>query len=366
MSKSEYSTEDFVLDPDFRKWVLENDSESKTYWVEFLAQYPSKVKEIKEARELLIHLSRQKVSLSSSKEAELFAKINQAIEKQESGDKVDATLMVDLDSWSTIQKYNLERERQKRKHLKIRIGVLSGLLLAVVGLFFLPEIKNDPLEQEVKVEWVSFAAPAGVKSSISLEDGSKVHLNSGSKITYPKSFVGGIREIRLEGEAFFEVAKNPEMPFVVRTKHLVTTALGTSFNINAYPEHEIAVSLVSGKVRVEDSQNESNQAILNPGETIKSDLESKSWEKGNFEQEDILAWLNKTLVFEKTSVQEAILMLENWYGVNFEIQGTIPINTTVSGKFKDETLQNILEGLSYSARFNYKINGKTVNLTFKP
>lgn len=366
MSKAEYSTEDFVLDPDFRKWVLQNDSESKTYWVEFLAQYPAKVKEIREARELLINLSRQKVKLTSKQESDLFQRINQAIEKQESGEKIEATLVVDLDSWSTIQKYNLDRERKKRTNLKIRMGVLSGLLLAVFGLFFLPEIKNPPPKEEVKMEWVSFAAPAGVKSSISLEDGSKVHLNSGSKISYPKSFVGGVREIQLDGEAFFEVAKNPEMPFVVRTKHIITTALGTSFNIRSYPQQEISVSLVSGKVRVEDSQNESNQAVLTPGEAINSDLENDRWEKGLFEEEDILAWLNKTLVFQKTPIEEAILLMENWYGVKFDIKGNIPISTTVSGKFKDETLQNILEGLSYSARFDYKIQGKTVNLTFKP
>lgn len=367
MSKSEYSTEDFVLDTDFQKWVLENNPESKSYWVEFLSQYPHKVNEIYQAREILIHLSREKKALSDSQVQSLFEKISQRTQlsdftPQQSGQKI-----IDLDSWSTIQKYNLDRDRKLRRRGLIRSAAVLALILGLSSLFYLLDLNPTSTPQDPEIEWITFEAQAGVKSSISLEDGSKVHLNSGSKITYPKNFPDGVRSILLEGEAFFEVAKDSLRPFKVNSGHLVTTALGTSFNIKAYPRQSVAVSLITGKVRVEDQTNLEHQALLNPGEGIQANQEKNYWKQAKFDKDEILAWMNKTIVFSNTPIKEAISQLENWYGVRFIISGEIPKDLKVSGKFKDETLQNILEGLNFSARLDtYSIQGKNVKLNFKP
>ena len=366
MSKSEYSTEDFVLDPDFRKWVLENHPESKIYWEDFLNQYPEKVKEIFQAREILVHLSREKKELSQDQVEFLFANISREIALLQKAEVAESSKVVSLDSWATIQRYNLEKERMRRRRNRIRWAASLALIMGFSTIFYWFKGESVNSSPELVAESVTFEAPAGVKSSISLEDGSKVHLNSGSRITYPKNFSEDKRLIRLEGEAFFEVAKDPNRPFMVNSGHLTTTALGTSFNIKAYPNQFVAVSLVTGKVRVEDQNNQANQALLSPGEGIQADLEKHLWKQSKFDLEEILAWMNKTLVFKNTPLKEAILQMENWYGVKVHVAGEIPKDLSVSGKFKDETLQNILEGLSFSARFSYKIQGKQVQLTFKP
>ena len=363
MSKSEYATEDFVLDPDFRKWVLENNTESKAYWVDFLSQNPHKVNDIYQAREILINLSREKKALSDQKVQFLFSKISQRIDREDKSAQKSSSKVVEMDSWSTIQKYNLEQEKKSKKRLLLQWAASLILFLGLGSLFYLLNVPETDSIQETAVEWITFEAPAGVKSSISLEDGSKIHLNSGSKITYPQNFPNGIRAIELVGEAFFEVAKDSLRPFKVSSGHLTTTALGTSFNIKAYPNQVVSVSLLTGKVKVE---GENKEAYLIPGEAIRADLTTHFWKQGTFDREEILAWMNKTLVFTNTPFLEAVLQMENWFGVQIEIQGDWPKDLKVSGKFKDETLQNILEGLSFSTHFTYKIQGKQVQINFKP
>ncbi len=367
MSKSEYSTEDFVLDTDFQKWVLEDNPESKTYWVDFLGHHPHKVNEIYQAREILIHLAREKKELSGSEVQSLFDQISQQANLTDQSIKGPDKKVIDLDSWSTIQKYNLDRDRKLRRRALIRSAAVLALILGLSSLFYFFDLNPVTPSQHSEIEWITFEAQAGVKSSISLEDGSKVHLNSGSKISYPKNFPEGVRAIQLEGEAFFEVAKDSLRPFKVNSGHLITTALGTSFNIKAYPRQSVAVSLITGKVKVEDQTNLDHQALLNPGEGIQANQEKNLWKQGKFDKDEILAWMNKTLVFSNTPIKEAIVILENWYGVRFAISGEIPKDLKVSGKFKDETLQNILEGLNFSARLDtYSIQGKNVQLNFKP
>ena len=367
MSKSEYSTEDFVLDTDFQKWVLDNNPESKSYWVNFLSQYPNKVKEIYQAREILIHLAREKKELSDAQVQSLFDRISEQANFSDNTQISRDSKVIELDSWSTIQKYNTERDRKLRRKGLIKSAAVFTLILGLSSLFLFLDWNESSTQEIQTVEWLTFEAPAGVKSSISLEDGSKVHLNSGSKISYPKNFPEGIRTIQLEGEAFFEVAKDSLRPFKVNSGHLITTALGTSFNIKAYPHQSVAVSLITGKVKVEDQINQENQALLNPGEGIQADQKKNFWRQARFNKDDILAWMNKTIIFSNTPIKDAIIQLENWYGVRFTISGEIPKDLIVSGKFKDETLQNILEGLSFSARLeSYSIQGKNVQLNFKP
>lgn len=366
MSKSEYTVEDFILDPDFRNWVLLNHPEAKAYWTEFLAQNPNKVAEISQARKILINISREKTEFSDEQADALFTKINQVINLSEEVSKSDKSRQIELDSWSTIQRFNQEQEVKNRKTRRIQWAATLILLLGVGALFFANPRRNESEIDSTEIELVSFEAPSGVKSSIGLEDGSRIHLNSGSKITYPKNFPQGIRSIELTGEAFFEVAKDSSRPFQVKSEFLLTTALGTSFNIKAYPNQPIAISLISGRVQVEDKANSENLVLLNPGEDIQADSSTKNWQKGSFNPDEILAWMNKVLIFKNTPFPDAVRQLENWFGVQVTLAGKIPNELKVSGKFEDETLQNILEGLSYGTEFTYKIEGKKVNIHFKP
>ncbi|ERM84667.1 hypothetical protein P872_23445 [Rhodonellum psychrophilum GCM71 = DSM 17998] len=362
MNKSEYTLEDFVLDPEFKKWVLNNDPEAKAYWVEFMGLNKDKIDDIQHARKILINLSRKKYAMNQDELDLQWKKIDERI--GQINHPSHSGKVVSLDSWSAIQRHKDESNKKRKKHFWRGIAASFLLVLASTAFFWF-QIKNqDFSEVEPKEVFVLHEAPAGVKTTIALPDGSKVFLNSGSSLRYVKNLEGDVRLLTLRGEAFFDVAKDTLRPFVVKTNQLSTTALGTSFNIKAYSDHVISISLLTGSVFVNNDSNSDFQVRLAPGEGVFANTETNDWRKEQFDPEEIIAWMNKTLIFNDTPMSEAILKLENWFGVKIEIQNPIPKSLTVSGKFKDENLKNILEGLSYGSRFSYSIEGKEIKIQF--
>lgn len=361
MSKGNYTVEDFILDPEFRNWILKNHPEAKAYWEDFLKKNPEKIAEIEQARKILIHLSKEKNQLSTRSKEDLWAGILNQLTTDSSESE---TKIVNLDSWSAIQQYNQDQAKKTRIAWKRKVAavlvLVSSLAYFLTKNFEPKEIKSEDWVAEMEV----LQAPAGVKSTITLEDGSKVFLNSGSKISYQKGFTDSLRVLTLEGEAFFEVAHDKSRPFIVRTGAISTTALGTSFNISSFPGDSISISLVTGVVLVKNQTSEAQEKLL-PGEGIKASFEDMSWRKDKFDPEEVLSWMNKTLIFSHTAFPKASQKLENWFGVEIIFDNKVPADLMVSGKFVDESLENILKGLSYSSRFSYTIQGKKVHIQFK-
>ncbi|GAB3234572.1 DUF4974 domain-containing protein [Algoriphagus aestuariicola] len=361
MSKADYSVEDFILDPDFRAWILANDKEGRAYWENFLAEHPEKIADIKLARKLLIHLSKKKSGLASAAKEGMWLEISRQMSLEAQADK--ETKIVTLDSWSAIQQHNLAAEKKTKNAWRRKaaaILVLLGALGYLLARSITPEREESmPVVAETEV----LQAPFGVKSTITLEDGSIVFLNSGSKITYTKGFTDTLRLLTLEGEAYFEVAHDPSRPFIVKTQSISTTALGTEFNVFSFPGEDISISLVKGEVLVNSDQAGLEQRLV-PGQGVRASPESQDWERVDFDPDKVLSWMNKTLIFEKASFSKAGKKLEAWFGVELVFENSVPPSLHVSGKFVDESLENILKGLSYSSRFNYRIEGKKVYIQF--
>jgi transmembrane sensor len=197
------------------------------------------------------------------------------------------------------------------------------------------------------------------KATITLMDGSLVHLNVNSKIRFPVVFASDLRKIELEGEAFFEVARDTLRPFRVYTGRIVTTALGTSFNVNAYDHNRVNVGLSTGAVMVADSLTKQDMR-LNPGEGASFLAEAPVLSKHVVDPEKISLWKDGILHFEKIPFKELVGVLETWYGVEIDIKGVMP-DDRCSGTFKkNEFLSNVLRVLSHSIGFSYEINGKEV------
>src|SRR5690606_15251127 len=157
--------------------------------------------------------------------------------------------------------------------------------------------------------------------------------------------------------------KDSVKPFVVYTVSLSTAAIGTSFAISAYVRDSVHDDLLKDIALVAACTGQEAQIFLEKGEAASVDS-SGMMQKSRFEEEEEMAWTKKIIIFDRTPIIVAIKTLENWYGVNFELQNRPPIGLTVSGKFDDEQLKNILEGLSYSARFDFKIEDKNVKIKF--
>lgn len=241
--------------------------------------------------------------------------------------------------------------------LKIAASVVIAISVAAFTLIYLTSGEEEQIvESDQKLK--KLTTSPGQKKEALLPDGTRVFLNSASSIEYSEDFTEKVREVKLSGEAFFEVAFEPERPFRVITGHMETTVLGTKFNVKENAQ-AVKVTLAEGKVLV-GLAGKAERITLEPGQMATS---------GSLDQEitiervalaDIIAWKNGVITFKDLSLKEVIEKLELWYGVNMEVHREIDLQRKISGEFNNENLKNILDGLSFSLEFDYVFSGKNV------
>ncbi|MBL0738711.1 FecR domain-containing protein [Flavobacterium sp. GN10] len=231
-----------------------------------------------------------------------------------------------------------------RKVLKIAAVFVIGLSIAFSAAQFI-----------FKPSAITQVTAKGEKKEIFLEDGTVIVLNSNSSITYPEEFET-IRNIKLVGQAYFKVFRDVKRPFIVQTHDVKVRVLGTSFDINSYNHHDTKVSVISGKVEVSSPTGKKVQITKNQqADLIKNSHLQISTENS----EDKIAWISNTIMLKNTKLSETVKIIENWYNVDITIEDPELNNLTISGKFKDEKLENVLESIAYLK--NLKINYTTKN-----
>ena len=244
---------------------------------------------------------------------------------------------------------------------KIAAAVL--LPLALIGILKL----YSPGAGSLNVAYQTIEAAPGVKKTIHLADGSTVKLNAGSSISYPENFGKDSREITLQGEAFFEVAKDSLRPFVVHTGSISTQALGTSFNIDySLQEGSINVALATGQVKVE-REGQSRKRLLSflaPGQQLSYDKASQQHKVAPFDRKEVLAWKEGVLYFRKASMEQVVKELESWYGVSIEVdtKGEQLAAWNYTGEYHQETLGKVLDGIGFVKGFTHSRSGDKVRI----
>jgi transmembrane sensor len=275
--------------------------------------------------------------------------------------------------------------RVRRMHTRYWYAAAAAVVLLAAGLFWfnqagsdhLPATANQPAplaanhsNRVIRNGFVEITTSKGHKESITLEDGSVMELNAGSKVRYPEHFGDSSRAIFLEeGEAFFTVAADPRKRFVVNAGELSTTALGTSFNIRAYAiERKVIVALVTGKVKVDQlNHHHSNTAslILLPSEQISYDRVSLSFIKSIFSKpEEITGWKQGFLVFKDAPYNEIVTGIENRYGVTVMNESNKK-EWNYNGSFKNENLKEVMDIICLAKSLSYTIKNDTVHLQNK-
>lgn len=350
-----FDIEDFVKDDKFREWVLNSGPKINYFWEKWLLKHPDKEGIISEARNIVKSIEFEKHSISNENKKKLWNKIELSNSQtdQEKKEKINVRPLYHAGNNITGS--------TKRNDRRIYFGVAASVAIFAMALiiFFL----NNQSLFEPHSGIIVKSNPAGQKSEFHLPDGTKVQLNAESTISYHENFENNSRKVTLTGEAFFEVNKDSLRPFIVYAGHLATTALGTSFNIQAFDDDSLrAVTLVTGKVKVEDIH--SKQRIeLNPGEGV-STYESAIIKKIKVDVKKALFWKEQIILFENTEFNEALHILERWYGVTFEISNRPGKMLTCSGKFINENLENVLHSLGFSIGFDYNINEREVKINF--
>lgn len=193
---------------------------------------------------------------------------------------------------------------------------------------------------------------------ISLPDGSTVWLNQQSLLSFEKSFKGDIRAVSLEGEAFFEVAKNPEKPFIITSEQSVTQVLGTSFNLNTRKGEEATLAVVTGKVSFSSPQTK-NEVIVVANESA---IISKEGQAVKSDKSDLnaFAWKTNTLSFNDASLKEVFASLEHYFGIKMAVEDERIYNCHFTGEFVKPTFKQVMDVIGKTLQLTYEKKGKQI------
>ena len=219
-------------------------------------------------------------------------------------------------------------------------------------------VRYEAQEESETTEMHTLLIPRGGEFHMELADGTQVWLNSESKLTYPARFTGGTREVAMEGEVCFQVAKNEAQPFIVRTGGMAVTVLGTVFNVDAYPDNgRIATTLVEGKVEIQAGDEKQTllpdqQAVLEKGKGI---------EVKKVYAEDYISWIGGVFHFTEASLEEIMQKLSRWYNFEFFFANADVKDAHFTLNIRRyENVSDILSKIEKTGRAHFNINGRTV------
>lgn len=215
-------------------------------------------------------------------------------------------------------------------------------------------------EKTTEVVYNKLEVPRGGECMIKLDDGTKVWVNAETKLKYPVTFVGDRREVVLEGEAFFDVAKN-EKPFIVETSFGDVRVLGTAFGISAYAsESESYTTLVRGKVSVEREGGE--PVVILPGEQVVTSKDGKMI-KQQVDVEEFVGWKDGIYVFKEKSLGEIMKTLERWYNISVDFQEKSLVDLPFTGNLKRyDDINVFFDALTRTGDMKYRVEGNQVIL----
>jgi ferric-dicitrate binding protein FerR (iron transport regulator) len=256
--------------------------------------------------------------------------------------------MIGKEEQSSFRKFIGSRAMLKiAASIVLLVSVLSGILYLNGGFS----------STSTSLAWNEKSTQIGEKSILTFLDGTKITLNADSKIKYPTNSDKELREVYLEGEAYFDVAKDPSRPFVVYSQNINTTVLGTSFNVQAFPdENEIMVSLVEGNVKISRTNKNVTEDIvlLNPDQQLiysrKNDISTVE----KFDYQEAAGWKDNVIKFTDEPLHKAFVKLERFYGVKFELDNKSKADLKITAKFQDESFKTVAEVIKKLTGLKYK------------
>lgn len=257
----------------------------------------------------------------------------------------------------------------------------SFIGLVAVSFWLWPNLSRSGSKQEVS----HITTTKGARSQMLLPDGSKVWLNADSKLEFDKKFDGPLREVFLEGEAFFDVKKDTKRPFIVHTSAIDIKVLGTAFNVKSYhQENTIEATLIRGLIEVSNNLTPgSGKVLLRPKEKLifnkaiggNSDQAAGQTEKKSsfaisalpVKNTDSLfaetSWVYDKMIFDGESFRELATKIERWYNVDIRFTSEAVASYRLRGEFEDESITEALEALKIIAPFKYKMHENKIEIS---
>ena len=238
---------------------------------------------------------------------------------------------------------------------------VAAVLVAVLGISFYLLKDQITLDNQVaiveKPTMIEKVAERGQKLTVKLPDGSMVKLNSDSRISYLSNFGDQSRDIQLTGEAFFEVERDETRPFKIFSGNLEVEVLGTSFNVNAYPDQQAAsVAVRTGKVSVSNSAKTLGTVLIKQEKLIFSNANGSFSKQAISDAQLAYGWIDNYLSFNDLNLEEAMALISKWFDKEYVIMNKRNTNKQITAKFNNPSLKNVMENLAYSYEFKYEIN----------
>lgn len=253
--------------------------------------------------------------------------------------------------------------RQPKRKIPFLIPSMAAALLVLIGLSLY--FYREGREAETVV-WLEKVVPNGTRAKIELPDGSQVHLNAGTKLYYPNKFTRNEREVRLEGEAYFDIAKNPDKPFVVKTERVNVRVLGTKFNLSSYAdEDQVETVLLEGSVSF-GANKRKERIILTPGQLVSYDKVSGEYQLRNVDPKGFVSWKEGRLTFKATSLGLIAKRLGRFFNVKMELTDETLKDFTFTGVFYEtESLEQLLFLLNNDGQLQYEFKPGKIEIARK-
>lgn len=257
------------------------------------------------------------------------------------------------DTLSTILS-KINEGNKPRRSLPV-VWKIAASIIVTIGLttFFTYKIWNKPTEIAIH----QLSVPSGQQAQLTLSDGTKIWLNSKSKLIYPGTFQEKNREVTLEGEGYFQVSHNPQKPFVVKTSHLDIKVLGTSFNVTSYTDEEnIILALETGSVSISERGSADLAAKLKPNDLAIYSKTKKEIDLAIADSEIYKSWLKGQFKFRNMSFEDISKRLGRNFNVTFVFESEEVKHIKYNGSFYNyEPLGQILKIMQTNSSFRYKI-----------
>lgn len=278
-------------------------------------------------------------------------------------------------SWGIIDKKIKVRSRTYVINKKMVFAIAASILaLVVLTVLLISQSKMRGSKENIVF------TQKGRRLTVTLPDGTRVWLNNDTKLIYARSFDKANRVVHLSGEAYFDVVKDKNHPFIIHTKTFDIKVLGTVFNVRAYPDDPVAqTSLISGKVAIHLKDHADTTIFLSPNE--KATLTNDPVKAGDKTQEKLpqvvlsplkkldadssiaeTGWLKNRLVFQEEPLDDIVTELERWYGVQITLENKPLRKKKISGIFENKSIAEVIEALQLVTGFKYTINGSHITI----
>lgn len=359
------TVEDLLKDESFINYCLRKNEQDVQLWETFIGENPDKKDLVEEA------IQEYRLLFTALAQADMEEQLTQF--KKKVADSEHAPVVV-------LTAASKPRAPYYRRLTSIAVAALAVVSVGVY-LFWETQRTSSPASGIIQ-----YVCKPGERKSFQFPDGTAVILNAGSEIYLNDQYAKNTREVFLKGEAFFEVQHNAAVPFIVHTASMDVKALGTAFNVKSYNnENKTETVLIRGLVEVTLKKDNNRKLLLHPDEKVSwredktgKEATAQAATKNNPEQAVIkpvrksdngevkeLAWVQNNLAFEDEPFEDIAYQLNRWYNVNIQFETNDIKQYHFTATFKKEKIEQVLDILKKSKKFNYRFEGEQSILIYK-